>query len=372
MTDFTILDQSGADLDALKKQQFKNAIQFEREKTALKYYMAGKGYVKGIKALGFVEQVEFQVPLEERFRKDKATPSLHHQVRIAMSVTQLKGLTDLQEERAIICALLHDVQEDRGVDRDEIMRNFGVRNSDITWKLTKKFAGRHKNKDEYIRDISQDLIAALVKGLDRNDNLAHMIDVFSVDKIEQYTGEAETVFLPMLKNASKLFPELFQAYQSISLQMKQHIKFMKAYVKVSRAKANAEADITELQTALFAASIKSKALTESNHTLEQLNKGIDQRNEDLYELFCKKDEELKLVVEEYNHLKSKPRVDGKKVFAKVAGLLVTKMRKEETLTYAELVSFLDELSVTLQLSTLELNEFTSDDISALERQVKTY
>jgi hypothetical protein len=348
MADFTLLDQTGADVDSLKKQQLKNAIQYEREKTALKYYMAGKGYVKGIKALGFLEQTEFQVPPEDRFRKDGTTPSLHHQIRIALSVTQLKGLTDLQEERAIICALLHDIQEDHDVDRVEISQRFGARTSDVIWMLTKKFAGRHKNKDEYIRDISQDIIASIVKGLDRNNNLSTMIDVFSVDKMEQYAKEAETVFLPMLKNASKLFPELFQAYQTISLQMKQHVKFTKQYVKERRI---------------------SEKFASANDYLIVERSDLRIKND---ELIAKKDEEIKNIAEEYNHLKQKTNIDGKKVFAKVAALLVTKMRKEESLTQPELVGFLNELSITLQLSTLELNQFASDDISALHQQVKTY
>lgn len=230
---FEILDQSGADVAALKEARLKNALQFEREKTALKYYLLGKGYHLAIKALGFIEQIEFRIPPEERYRKDGVTPSLHHQVRIALSVTQLPDLDTYTEHHAIVCALLHDVQEDFNISHAEIKEEFGKTIAAIVWKLTKKFAGDHKNKEEYIRDISQDIIAAIVKGLDRNNNLSTMIDVFSIDKMDQYTDEADTVFLPMVKTASKLFPEFHQAMMVISLEMKMHIGFVRKYLKLA-------------------------------------------------------------------------------------------------------------------------------------------
>lgn len=233
-TNFNLIENDANDLILLQAEQVKHALQFEKEKTALKFYMTGKGYYQGLKALGFLEQVELKIPSEKRFRKDGKTPSLHHQIRIALSVTLLKGLSNEIEEQCLVNALLHDIQEDHSVSREEIKEKFGTITAEINWKLTKKFAGLHKNKEEYIRDIAFDIVASLVKGLDRADNLNYMIDVFSIDKMESYADEAEFVFLPMVKTASKLFPEVFQAYQTISLQMKRSIQFTKKYVELAR------------------------------------------------------------------------------------------------------------------------------------------
>lgn len=269
---FEILDKTGADITALKQAQLQYSLQFEREKTALKFYLLGKGYHRAIKALGFIEQLEFRVPPEERFRKDKVTLSLHHQVRIALSATQLKGLSTEVEELCLVCSLLHDSQEDYGIDFHELSGKFGNDVAEACWKLTKKFAGQQKNKEEYVRELSQDLVASMVKGLDRLDNLYHMINVFSINKMDQYSFEAETVFLPMLKTASKLYPELMQAYTDISQKMKRQVGFTKQYVKLAQEADKNKTDLEEKISQLKAAEqlIEEKVL-ENNDLTKQVS-----------------------------------------------------------------------------------------------------
>lgn len=199
-------------------------LQFAKEKTALKYYLIGRGYDKALKALGFAER--YHVGL----RKDGKTPEFHHQIRIALAITQLKGI--LNEERCIILALLHDVQEDYQIPHETISMNFGVVIADKVWKLTKKFEGEIKNKLDYIEQIALDADCSIVKGLDRCDNLESMIGVFSVSKMEEYAHEAVTIFLKMLRKASKLFPEQHPAYQAIMQRMKTVIKFVESHVAV--------------------------------------------------------------------------------------------------------------------------------------------
>ena len=340
MTDqkFTILDQTGADVYALKTLQQKYALQFEREKTALKYYMLGKGYTLGIKALGFIERIEFRIPAEERFRKDKATPSLHHQVRIALSVTQLKGLTNEQEELCIVLALLHDVQEDHGVPHDILEGEFGIVVADKAWKLTKKFAGQHKNKDAYIHDISQDIVTAIVKGLDRCDNLSTMVDVFSTDKIDQYSTEAEKVFLPMTKTAMKLYPELYHAFQAISLRMKREIKMARQLLVVARASeagaaraANNEALLIDENTRVI------KAMVEATQERDVLKSSIERDKANILN-------------------------DKKAIFAAITRSL-TSDRIATKLDTADIAHVLADVSIALGISTLELATFKPDQFS---------
>lgn len=200
-------------------------LQFEKEKTALKYYLIGKEYHLALKALGFAER--FTVGK----RKDGVTPSLHHQIRVAMSIIQLKNVLD--EELTIICALLHDIQEDYGVTSAELEKEFNKEVARVNWLTTKKFAGTHKNKEEFIIAISLDSVASLVKGEDRVDNLQKMIGVFSIEKIKDYSNEARTVFLPMLKKASKMFPEQQLAYYAIMQKLKKQLEFIDHYLKLS-------------------------------------------------------------------------------------------------------------------------------------------
>lgn len=237
-------------------------LQFQREKTALKYFLIGRGYHQALKALGFVER--YNVGL----RKDGVTPSLHHEVQIALSVSQVKDVS--HEELCIVASLLHDVQENHQIPSEDIEREFGQEIRNIVWKLTKKFAGEHKNKKDYINGIAICPVASIVKGLDRVNNLHSMIGVFSLEKMAEYAYEASIVFLPMLKRAGKLFPEQQSAYHSISQQMKQAIAFANAYVKQGLS-LHAEAvlrapsfDYQQLQDKLRDAETLVTRLQESN------------------------------------------------------------------------------------------------------------
>lgn len=200
-------------------------MQFGKERTALKFFLLGRNYSLAIKALGFAER--YHVGL----RKDGKTPEFHHQIRIALSATQLPQL--INEEGCLTAALLHDVQEDYAIDSRVIQGEFGSSTEKSVWALTKKFANLHKNHEDYITDISLDPVASIVKGLDRIDNLQSMLGVFSKEKIESYATEARVVFLPTLKKASNTFPEQAQAYYAISQTMKKQLQFIEAIIQLS-------------------------------------------------------------------------------------------------------------------------------------------
>jgi hypothetical protein len=328
---FALVDNNDVDQELLNADRKRFSLQFEREKTALKFYLIGKGYHDAIKALGFIEREEHKIPHEERFRKDKRTPSLHHQIRIALSITQLKDLDKKTEQQCIINSLLHDVQEDRGITQEVIEKEFGKITSSINWKLTKKFDGEHKNKQEYIKDISLDKIASLCKGEDRCDNLNHMIGVFSLDKMEDYANEAESVFLPMIKTASKLYPELFQAYTSISLRMKRAIKFARQYVKMSR------------DWQIFA-NLKGETLELRMTMLENSNDKLFIENRELK-----------------SQLQQSALKDKKDLFVKLAIPLIKSNGTQITQRFtSELLSI---IGVHLELSTLEIITFLDDKFS---------
>ena len=324
MTD--LLDSTDANQEALKQKQIRYALQFEREKTVLKYYLLGKGYHLAIKALGFIERIDARLPDEKKLRKDKATPNLHHQVRIALAVTQLNGLVD--EEKCIIAALLHDVQEDHDVSPAEIAEQFGAEIADINWKLTKKYAGTTKNKEEYIREIALCRVCSIVKGLDRNDNLFCMVDAFSLEKMLQYAGEAEEIFLKMIKTASKYFPEQLHAYNTISILMKRQITATRQYVKVAQ---------------------RADAIEHEFDSVVEFSSEQAQKIKDL-------EEQLAAAI------KSNQNTDeSQKLFFAFANVI---MNKKFNVPKDEIPRMLSDLSIALGISTLELVQYTNDALSA--------
>jgi cell division protein FtsB len=216
-------------------------IQFEKDKAFLKAFLQGRNYQVALKALGFIER-----ETAGKFRKDGVMPEMHHMVRLALDATQLglpyqNGLVEpingkysmSIEERLITTLLFHDVIEDDKsgtIDRDTIRNLSRLYISESVWLMTKKFRGEKKDKKEYITELGENLISALGKGIDRNDNLEHMIGVFDLPKLIDYVHEAETEHYPMLKRASKLFPEHMREFQIVMYRMKRNIKFINHYI----------------------------------------------------------------------------------------------------------------------------------------------
>ena len=295
-------------------------VQFQKEKTALKYYLIGRNYHQALRALGFAER--YHVGL----RKDGKTPELHHQVQIALSVTQQKNV--LNEEQCIVAALLHDVQEDYQIPTDVLREEFGSYVADTVWRLTKKFAGTSKDKKAYIEAIAGCADSSIVKGLDRLNNLQSMIGVFSISKMEDYANEASELFLPMLKKASKLFPAQQAAYHSISQQIKQIVRLVHAYVELDRKYVN--------QPKVKDASLLSRADVENiiAREVEQIQVTNNQILQDHIKL---NEQELQ------GQLKTK----AYEVYGMIARLLTQKPKITND-------AFLEQARVVLNLSVLEV------------------
>lgn len=168
-------------------------------------------------------------------------PEAHHMVRLALNAIQLQlnpevKTNNLSDEEHLITALLyHDCLEDDTtamLDESTIARMSTVEIAATVWRMTKKFRGMKKNPDMYVRDLLDDPIACLGKGLDRCDNLEHMLGVFTLEKVISYTNDAADVFMPLLKNASKLYPEHLASYQVVRYRMKRDIQFLHAHVEL--------------------------------------------------------------------------------------------------------------------------------------------
>lgn len=223
-------------------QPSKYQVQFEREKSALKFYYIGKGFHKALKALGFAERHH------NGLRKDKLTPEFHHQIQICLMIVELKDV--MYEERLHVAMLLHDTQEDYQISSEEIQTHIGHIAAEDVWLLTKKFGNMVKDTDQIFEDMALNPVASLGKGIDRLHNMKTMIGVFQPVKILAYCKEAKTKILPMLKKASKLFPEQQSAYHIVSEQIKYLIKSSTAYAEQAKLAQDLQADKIHLQKRL--------------------------------------------------------------------------------------------------------------------------
>jgi (p)ppGpp synthase/HD superfamily hydrolase len=205
---------------ALLRPRPRDAAHFAKRREALNAYLERKGYAKALEALGFAA-------IHHRgLRQDGVTPALLHQVEVALFVSTLKGLVD--EESAIVAALLHDVLEETDVERGELERLFGAETAASVWRLTKAHKGAVKDEEAFFAELALDPAASLVKGAARVHNVQTMAGVVSPDEVGRRVARVESHFLPMLKRAKYSFPEQTAAYMNLRHMLKSQLQLLRA------------------------------------------------------------------------------------------------------------------------------------------------
>ena len=175
----------------LRDQMFSEKNMFTRLKTIAEISNLPQTY----KALYYIrEQHKGQYRKKLKF-SDARIPYIIHPLMMACHA-QAMGIMD-DETLAVI--LLHDVCEDCGVDPKDLP--FSERVKKAVDLLTKK---EHPGltKDEYTREyydaIAGNETAAIVKALDRCNNVSTMALSFNDQKLSDYIEETETYVIPLL------------------------------------------------------------------------------------------------------------------------------------------------------------------------------
>lgn len=200
--------------------------QFEKKILVLRSQLIGAGYNYALRAM------EFAQGYHKGTRKDGVTPEFDHQVSIALYAMTLSNL--LHREEVIATIMLHDVSEDYGVSPKELREIFHGdpviidRIVNAVWKMTKTFRGEVKDEAYLFDTMSEDAVASIAKGCDRVHNIQSMVGVFSKEKQVRYMAEVMERFLPMLKQARRLFPEQSMAYENIKHVLLSQIELIKA------------------------------------------------------------------------------------------------------------------------------------------------
>jgi (p)ppGpp synthase/HD superfamily hydrolase len=195
-------------------------MSFEKRRIALRYWLLGRGFNKALEAMDFAES------LHTGFRKDGVTPEFEHQVSIAHLARALPDL--MHPEETISTALLHDVSEDYDVDPATLRARFGDLTGNAVWNMTKEYRGVKRDEKELFISMSNDPIASLDKGIDRDHNFSSMVGVFTPAKQLSYVDFAEENIIPMLKQARRNFPQQERAYEIIKHSLKNQMRLVRA------------------------------------------------------------------------------------------------------------------------------------------------
>ncbi len=127
---------------------------------------------------------------------------------------------NIVDDDVLATALLHDVVEDTGTKPDELPVSDRVREavrllSHNTYDYEKD---KEKNKELYYGNIAKNPLTALVKCMDRCNNLSTMADGFKKPKMVKYVKQTEKHVLPLL-NVVKEVPAWNNAAWLMRYQM---------------------------------------------------------------------------------------------------------------------------------------------------------
>jgi (p)ppGpp synthase/HD superfamily hydrolase len=194
---------------------------YEKIKIAMEYYLIGRRYFVAKKAF------EFAKDFHKGTRKDGVTPEFQHQLEIAHFLRTYDH--DCNFEKVIAASFLHDVREDFHISEEELKNNFGEDVFKIVWYMTKKYRNEKITNEEYYRWLADNKDAALLKGVDRLNNLKSMIGVFSITKQKEYIKESEDYVLPLLKTSRKRYPEYESYFENVKFMIQTTIALTKTF-----------------------------------------------------------------------------------------------------------------------------------------------
>ena len=107
---------------------------------------------------------------------------------------------NIAEDNVLAAALLHDVVEDTDTSPDELPVGEEVREAVrlLSHNTYGEEKDKEKNKPLYYGNIAKNPMAALVKCMDRCNNLSTMADGFKKPKMVKYVKQTEEFVLPLL------------------------------------------------------------------------------------------------------------------------------------------------------------------------------
>ncbi len=225
---------------------------FAKREISLRYWLQGRGYHSALRALELVKLYE-----EGEYRKDGTTPNVDHMIEIALYVSRLPNVRDM--ETLLVACLLHDLVEDHGVPIEVVRSLFGNQAANAIWNVTKKipiFSGgatvdvsflsldgdkillnkggekvgvHERDEDDLYVAMSFDPIASLVKPADRSHNQKTMAGVFGHQKQVDYVQFTDGRILPMMKIARRRFPDQEPAYVMIETLLKAQARIVRGW-----------------------------------------------------------------------------------------------------------------------------------------------
>ena len=176
-----------------------------------------------------VSQVDFQyakvscvMAHEGQTKKKSDIPFVYHPLSLACHCLAM----DIRDDSIVAACLLHDVVEDTGYDLSDLPVDEETKRLVKLMTQEKDDSRRKEILDEYFGGLRSDPKAALIKCLDRCNNLTTMSWGLSRKRIYRMINETEKYVYPLLE-VIKSQPEYNNAAWLLSYQIKSMIDIYK-------------------------------------------------------------------------------------------------------------------------------------------------
>lgn len=191
---------------------------WEHMKTYVKTTAKNLGLKDTLNALSFAVEAH-----KGQKRKKSDVPYIYHPLNLACHALAM----NITDDDVIAACLLHDVIEDCGKTAEDLPVSDGTRELVILMTHAKTTDdNREKILKSYYKAIAANPKAALIKCLDRCNNLTTMSWGLSRDRIYRMIKETET-FFPALLKAVKATPEYNNAAWLLQYQMESMLDIYK-------------------------------------------------------------------------------------------------------------------------------------------------
>lgn len=158
-------------------------------------------------------------------RRNSDIPYIYHPLNMACHALSM----GIREDEIIAAILLHDVIEDCGKTLDDLPVNEETK--ELVWLMTKKTTDRStvKTTEEYYSSLAANPKAALIKCIDRCNNMTTMSWGLSRKSVYRYIKEVDTYY-PKLLKAVKDTPEYYNAAWLLKYQIESMLDIYKRLI----------------------------------------------------------------------------------------------------------------------------------------------
>lgn len=185
----------------------------------LEFCLSTLGFNKALKAMDFVIK---EMCAEKDFKRHDGSHYYYHLI----DATQDLLNHGVRDEITLVACLKHDAVEDiEWYTIEDVVKDDGEEVAKVVDLVTKKPHIDYKNVENmiaYLKAISQDWRASLIKTADRKHNFSTLRDATREKKLRQ-AHETKELFIPFFKVCRKLYPRYASYFYSAKTTIEPHL-----------------------------------------------------------------------------------------------------------------------------------------------------